>query len=597
MLPGIVRSLVEFLKRASAVLSRRDSRTARWAAGAFPKERIRWHAAQLSACAGKIDKCFLRTAAALEGLAGRTSKLVNASRRLLQCAEGREGDRFVFQEALDVIERPLDFNDECLRITAGVDESLASVATRIGTLGRFQARLEDSLKPLRILQIMFRIESASAPREILTLFVSLSEEIAHLMEQMATLIGSEFDAIESTAATVGELRARIGTLCARQRAVQTRRAGIRSSMEALTLQIEEDKVRDLQLIGAGEAIAAKTAEMVGALQYQDILNQRLQHVIEGLGDLAQRSHASGDALCFMRDALRVESAQIGGAAEALDGAMERLKSSLDGLAQEAGGLGHAGAGSGAAERMIQVLLATIRENTALAESTALQTAEIRAALEPVCSLLGNLTGTILGLSARIRLISLNAQIQAAQAGDGTGLEVLAGRARNIADQIVMEVARLAGELQDLKQTLNAGLGEIAATQAQSAGFLRLLREDGAHQESILGRFREAMEAECRTVRELIGEIQSESETLSASLNVRTVILESLGASRDELHIFAEALAGRLSHRTRSSRVEELALAYTAAAERSAHDRALTRDPAPILATPPVALAEGSIELF
>jgi hypothetical protein len=458
MVHQIARHFIQLLNRATAFFGLRDSRTARWAARVFPEKRIRWHAARLLGCAGEIDKCFLRIAAALETLAGRSSKLVDGARRLLKCSEGWDGDRFIFQEAVDIMKRPLEFNDECLGITARVDESLASVAARIGRLERFQAQLEDSLKPLRILQIMFRIESASAPREILTLFVSLSEEIAHLMQQMATLIGREFQAIESTAVTVQDVRARIEALHARQRETQRRRAEIQSSMDALALQIQEDKVRDQRLIGASEAMAAKVSGMVSALQYQDILNQRLQHVMAGLGDMAEQSNelgraASGDALCFMRDVGRVESAQIEGVAEALDGAMERLRNALDGLAQEARGLSQATRNAGAADRMSQVLLETIRENTALAESTALQTSEIRAQLEPICGLLGNLTGSILALSARIRLISLNAQIQAAQAGEGTGLEILACRARTIADEIVAEVANLAGELQDLKQTL------------------------------------------------------------------------------------------------------------------------------------------------
>jgi VIT1/CCC1 family predicted Fe2+/Mn2+ transporter len=126
-----------------------------------------------------------------------------------------------------------------------------------------------------------------------------------------------------------------------------------------------------------------------------------------------------------------------------------------------------------------------------------------------------------------------------------------------------------------------------------------------------------MQADRRAAAELINEVQSESEALSASLGVRTALLETLGASREELQRFADALAERLSHRSGTSRVEELSHAYTAASERSAHDRALARnrtgghahdgcapfgnEAAPLIATlasqPAPALAEGSVELF
>jgi hypothetical protein len=605
MVHRIVRSLSRFIKHATAFLTCRDARIARWAAGAFSEKRILWNSARLSGCAHQMEQCFLRISTALEGLAGRSSTLVEGSRRLLQISQGRHGDVFVFQAAVDVMERPLDFNEECLEITARVDADLESVAARIGRLDRFQSKLDASLAPLRILEIMFRIESASARPEILTLFVSLSSEIARLMEQMATLIAREFEAIECTAATVGDVVARVRQLHSRQRGAQRRRGEIQSSMAALGVQIEEDKVRDQRLIRASESILGKISGMVGALQYQDILNQRLQHVIEAFAEMAEQSRAltsgsSGDVLCFMRDASRVEAAQLEGVFEALGDTMERLHVSLAGLAEEARGVGAgsaAGADGSAADRMVRVLLDTIQENTELIESTLGQTAAIRAALEPIGGLLGNLTGSILKLSARIRLISLNAQIQAAQAGEGTGLEILACRARTIAEEIVAQVAELAAELEDLKHALAADVEQIAATQTRSAEFLRLLREDGGRQGAVLRRCQDQMLAERRSVVEHIEQIQAESASLSDSLSVRSALLEILGATRTGLQQFSVALSARLTHRNTGTRIEGLARSYTAASEQAAHHRALSADPVAVMGQPVPALAEGSIELF
>ncbi len=607
MVHQIVRSLNQFIKQGTAFLTCRDARIARWAEGAFSEKRILWNRARLSGCAGQMEKCFLRFSAALEGLAGLSSTLVAGSRRLLHASQGRDGDVSVFQAAIDMMERPHSFNDECLEITARVDADLESVAARIGKLDRFQTKLDASLAPLRILEIMFRIESASAPPEILALFVSLSSEIAHLMEQMATLISREFEAIESTAVTVGEVAARVRSLHARQSGAQRRRGEIQSSMAALGAEIEEDQVRDQRLIGASESIHQKISGMVGALQYQDILNQRLEHVIEGLAEMAKQSRAlpggsSGDALCFMRDASRVQAVQLEGVAEALGEAMERLQVSLDGLAEEARGVGArsvAGAGKDgrAVDRMVRVLLDTIQENTDLIESTSTQTGEIRAALEPIGGLLGNLTGSILMLSARIRLISLNAQIQAAQAGEGTGLEILACRARTIAEEIVAQVAELAAELGDLKLALAADLEQIAATRTRSAEFLSLLREDGGQQSARLRHFQDQMQMERQSVAEHIEQIQAESASLSALLSVRSALLEIFGATRTGLQQFGVALSERLTHRNTSTAIEGLARSYTAASEWAAHHRALTGESSAMMAQSAPALAEGSIELF
>ncbi len=556
----------------------------------------------------------MRVSTALEGLAGRSSLLLESSRKLLKCSLGQQGDASIFQSAIDVMERPLHFNDECLEITGKVERNLALVAGRIGRLHRFKGNLDGSIAPLKILQTMFRIESAASPPEVLALFASLSAEIEQLMEKMSTLIAREFDAIESTGATVSGVSVRVRELHARQIDARKRRAEIAESMDKLETQFEADKVRDRRLIEATQSVSEKISGMVGALQYQDILNQRLQHVIEGLGNIADQSgelegdgdparHQS-DALCFLRDASRVESAQLEGVEGVLDGALGSLKDALDGLAEEMHALGAEcilqnglESPSAAVDGMVQVLLSTIRENTELIRSTSRQTHEIGAALEPIGGLLGNLTGSILDVSARIRLIALNAQIQAAQGGEGTGLEVLASRARAIAEEMAASVGEISDELAALKQGLTGALKDVEYTHTKSTEFLQFLLEDGANQELALRRFKDRMLTELRCVSDLIGCIEMQAHSLSDSLDVRSAVLDVVSGARLELQTFSDQLSAKLDRETRSSRLEQHALSYTAASERSAHERALEGSAVGFAPTSVPAMVEGSVELF
>lgn len=613
---GMAVLLIRWGQRLLAWVTRRESRIEGWATDALPERRVLWHRSRLSHCGRQMEACFVGISKALDGLASKSTSLVESARNILKFSAGQEGDESIFQSSIDLMERPLNFNDECLEITAELDIRVASIADRIRRLRGFREKFDAGIAPLRILQTMFRIESASSPAAVLSPFTSLSAEIESLMDEMSTLVAREFETIESTVPMMQSVAARVRTLHERQTDAQNGRAVMRDSMARIEARFEEDKARDLRLLGVSESISQKIAGMVGALQYQDILNQRLQHVVEGLADIAEESRnlAGGtslharhdDALGFLCDASRVEAAQLKGIEEVLGGAVANLSMALEGFASEAGDLGAEytsrdgqRAADGAADAMVKSLLETIQLNTELMESTSRQTKEIETALQPVGGLLGNLTGGILKVSARIRLIALNAQVQATQAGGGTGLEVLASQARAVAEEITAHVSEIAAELSDVKQELGLSLRQAEHMHGRSVELLHFLRRDGQEQKARLVRFGSRMRAETRWTAERIEEIQIQSGRLSSLLGVRSNLLEIMGGARQELEDFSTDLSTRLWRRTSDERVEEHARSYTAQAERTVHEQALQREGScgqGALAAIP-ALVEGSVELF
>ncbi|HWE52039.1 MAG TPA: hypothetical protein VG273_19760 [Bryobacteraceae bacterium] len=602
----VISRLFRFL---ADLLLYRVARTARWVQHALPGNRIQWHRSRLDDFAAGLETRFVHVSARLENLAGESAQLLDSSRKLLKYSLGHD-DASTFQAAVAIMEKPLEFNEECLGITEKLDRNLALVAVRIGRLHRFRSALDASIAPLKILQTMFRIESAASSPEIQSLFTSLSAEIERLLFSMSTMIAREFEAIERTGATVRDVIARLEGVRFLQVKAQARRSQIAESLQKLEAQIETNKEKDVRLIGATQAVAGKVAGMVAALQYQDILNQRLQHVLEGLGSLAERLQALRGNNCiaelnFVRDASKVESAHLEDVESVFGGAVETLRSSLESLAEEMGGLDRqcirmdgVESSSAACDGMVQVLLDSIGENLELTELSSARSEEIFAVLEPIGSLLGNLTGSILELSARIRLIALNAQIQAAQAGDGSGLEVLSSQTRSIAEEIARIVTDIAAELAVLKEGLKSGLEDVEYTRFRSLEFLRFLREDGAEHEARLHGFRNRMLAELKRVGELITSVQTESRGLSASLDMPSAALSVVAEARGELLRFSDSLSVRLDGHARGSGLLQHTRAYTAAAEHAAHARALRPDSggdAEMFPAPPV--VEGSVELF
>src|ERR1700735_3518936 len=79
-------------RRAVGWLLRRDARTRRWARQALSGRRVRWHRGRLSGCAANLERCFDGVSTALEGLAARSSLLLESSRKLLKCSLGQDGE-------------------------------------------------------------------------------------------------------------------------------------------------------------------------------------------------------------------------------------------------------------------------------------------------------------------------------------------------------------------------------------------------------------------------------------------------------------------------------------------------------------------------
>jgi hypothetical protein len=297
----------------------------------------------------------------------------------------------------------------------------------------------------------------------------------------------------------------------------------------------------------------------------------------------------------------VEARQLKDIETILDQTIATMVQTLGDLSSEIGGLSNecvllngVESSSGACDGMVQTLLETFDENLLLIETTSDQSDAICSVLEPIRGLLGSLTGNILDLSAQIRLIALNAQVQAVQAGAGTGLEVLSDHTRSIAEEMARIVASVATELDALKEGLKNGMDDAALGRDRSREFLVYLRAEAEVQEGKLHEFRNRMLAELRFVGDQINKVQSDSLSMAAALDIRPSTVETIRSLREELEWFSGELENRLPKGGPAEDLATLAARYTTAAERSSHEHALER-----LANVPEAVdsPEGSVELF
>jgi hypothetical protein len=321
-------------------------------------------------------------------------------------------------------------------------------------------------------------------------------------------------------------------------------------------QFALNEERDARLFAVTETIAGRISSVAASLKYREAIGDRVGEVKSGLAALAgqlnphKRSEADGVP---PEEAFQVEAARLGDLEGTLSIAGQSLQESLHGLAGDLGLADAArGANSGAAalnqctlvadiesashagNELVEVLLAAFKDARDLTVSAQTDGDETWNALEPITGLMGNLTGIIIGMSARIRMISLNAQVQAVHAGAGTGLEVLSAQIRVISEEIGRTVEEISAELESLKADLLTCLEIVMNTRGESAQLESILEERGGREEQALRAFRDRRTAELQKAREIVASVCETSVRLCRSPVLGGRLLVAMGETRAAL---------------------------------------------------------------
>jgi hypothetical protein len=224
--------------------------------------------------------------------------------------------------------------------------------------------------------------------------------------------------------------------------------------------------------------------------------------------------------------------------------------------------------------MVQVLIESIHEVRDLVAQTVTSAGAAYEMLRPLGCLTSDLTATVRDISARIHLIGVNAQVQAAcsaQDRPGTGLEVLSART----SEISAETNRISEEAATQLDSLAAGL-------TQSVKILGALKEDGVSQQQVIeqqGRknedelhaFRNKALETLRAIGTSLDQIRAHAGDTLATVDFSRIQQVALPALQAPLLALAEAAESRLLSEgcelASASLIEEFKAKYTMASER------------------------------
>lgn len=295
---------------------------------------------------------------------------------------------------------------------------------------------------------------------------------------------------------------------------------------------------------------------------------------------------------------RVEAAQLESVVAELrdsDGSLRQVFSGVTGLLEKLSGDGlmlreFTGI-TASVNGSVQGLLDSLDEIRRMVAATLATTEMAENSVLPVRNATEGLTNTVQGVAHEMHLIALNAQIQAIQMGEGTGLDVLAAHSAEVSQATTRISIEVASKVSEVAETVAEYSERLSALRAAGQRQQAELEEKGQIHETALHRFRDQTLDEFRAAGKALDAARELGGGIVALLDLRPAMqsVAEVQGSLAELQRESEALertfaAGRSSEVNLSS----LQMKYTMDSERRVHLEAMGQG---VAAAPAVQSAE------
>lgn len=561
---------------------------------------------------------FLTTGAELEELHRFSTVFIQGSEKLIGLATGREDNGQAFSHSIKLIEQPMELLTRCHLQTGRTLQELRRHKERIEQLLGIENDLRNTMAPLRYLQVQFKVVSAPLGPEVQAMFMALTLEIEKLQEQVSEIFGTQFQELQQTHRVLEEvIRLLERQVAILRQVVTTQQTQIQSSLGQMRQELRVNQEREVQLSDLSRQIGREVEQVVLGLQYQDIINQKLQHVMAALPQIHSRfaqgvalpEHQARDIMQYLYQSCTLEARQLHAAREDLDNAektiqqgIRNVSSRLSQVDSQCLSLQEFNTLTTSWDGTIQVLLDSIEAMRALVNQAASDASRSHQMLQPLGRLATGLTTVVRQLSARIHLIGLNAQVQAARLEQGAGLEVLSARTSEIAQETIRISDSATGQLDQLAAGLSESVRWFDQLHAEAFAQQQWLNDQGRAEEQRLHAFRDEALNALRAIGNSLEAIQRQAHQTVQTAHFRQHCEEAMARLQASLLAIAQKAEDWLVQHgagvNPSNHVEELKRDYTMASERQVYDHLLTSALRGVaLVTAPPSSSPSEVELF
>jgi hypothetical protein len=415
------------------------------------------------------------------------------------------------------------------------------------------------------------------------MFGALTRDIEQLHDQICELFATKFIELRDIQRTVNEviqeLQTQTDTLW---KGISQERVQIDQSLEKLQRELADNEKRESRISRLSREVNHEIQQVIVGLQYQDIINQKLEHTCTALEEMASQVDASNDPLmlkrscCLQSEQIQAVRHDLAGAEKTVRNGADKILSHLVNADSHCVSLEEFQQLTVTADGMVQVLVdvfVTLRKEIAVTVESS-EKAFIK--LRSISGLASNMTVVVRDLSQRIHLIGLNAQIQAALVVKGVGLEVLSARTSEISratNQISEDVAR---QLDQLVSGLTGSVASLETLRSEALKQQAVLNNEGAETEKGLHAMRDEALASMMNVTSLLGEVRTEAEGVTATLTYVETYDGTLARIQTELDVLAKSLGNAAPAKggNLGGFVHELQNKYTMTSDRKIYARVM-----------------------
>jgi hypothetical protein len=562
-------------------------------------------AADLKQVSAELEKEFMATSRTLEELNRAGEQFVQDSEMLISLAVGQSKGKKVIINSTQVVESPLLFLDDCLAESERLLHRLHEDHQSITQLLRAETNLRSTMAPLKFMQTLFKVESAPLGAEAQVMFTALTQEIERLHTQVCELFDTKFRELEMVQTILDDASVKLESQTAALRMFVTQeKVAIQNSLQQLTKELALNQQRDARIGNLSKKIAGEIMDIIVGLQFQDIINQKLEHTSAAVNQILDHAATDVETLHYLEQSCRLEAGQLQAARTDLANAEAKVKTGIQNILEHVSradsdclSLGEFEHITASADGMVQVLLGLIESVRKQVSTMTSRTAEIHQDLLPIHSMASGLTSVVRDLSHRIHLIGLNAQVQAAQFRKGGGLEVLSARTSEISQETNRISETIANHLDQVSSGLASSVQSFEQLHTQAL-FQRVeLAEQGADAEKALHGLRDGSLTTLQSVGDLLKHIQNTAKATLTTITYVATADATLASLQTQLEVVAEAAALNLSGGQKSTaNLDHFRQDYTMDSERQVFDHVMQGNGTPP-APPPPAGNSSEVELF
>lgn len=540
------------------------------------------------------DEEFTALAVELSRLNAKFGELREQSTALDLVVQGKDDER-ASASAYQLYKSSIDLVHSSMGIALSEQEQMLQVETSLRNAYTVHSHFEHNNVTLHILMMGLRMEAARVDPENQGVFLTVADSVQAAADKIEETVGPAFARIQTVLHETASERSQLKLL---ERTLHDRAnaniAAIHRELDALNASLEPCHEENLQISTLLDQTTPTTLRIISALQHQDIVRQKLEHVATGFADItAHMANGHGHTgpghrrrnrmdQGYLHHAARVQQTHLVAARGEIETAGEKVTSSLhallqlgDGLLRQFSRMEEVAEKAFGNFRVAAMFASEVEALAQIADQGRQTNQKVTALVARIAEIAEVFALKLSTHEYDVRLVALNAQIAACRMPDAEALNKLAEEINRVAADNAAVTDRLTSELRTT-------LRHLEGIKHEADEFLRIVTTERSALAANAQLVTEKLNRLSQTVRQSAARINQEFTTvhgsckaLLARLRFPSLITTSFGpaetfctqlsaATQAKAHDLSEEAAGRLEAHQERYTMQQESLAHRAA---------------------------------